>query len=211
MVPTANLVAFSLAALLLVVLPGPSVLFVIGRALEIGRVGALLSVVGNAFGMLVQVVAIALGLGVVLEQSIVAFTVVKLAGAGFLVYLGVQAIRHRNRRAQSASRGAPRSAIRSLVEGGVVGVTNPKSVVFFIAVLPQFVDRGVGGVPLQMIELGVIFALLAMVFDSVWALGASVARDWFGRSPRRLSRLGATGGVAMIGLGVGLAATGSKH
>ncbi|GAB2451562.1 threonine/homoserine/homoserine lactone efflux protein [Conyzicola lurida] len=211
MVPTANLVAFALAALLLVVIPGPSVLFVIGRALEIGRVGALLSVVGNAAGMLGQVVAIALGLGAILERSIVAFTVVKLAGAAFLVYLGVQAIRHRHRRAASAGRAAPRGAIRSLAEGAVVGVTNPKSVVFFIAVLPQFVDRASGSVPLQLIELGVLFALLALVFDSLWALGAGFARDWFGRSPRRLSRLGATGGVAMIGLGVGLAATGSKQ
>lgn len=211
MVPTPNLVAFALAALLLVVLPGPSVLFVIGRALAIGRIGALLSVVGNAFGMLVQVVAIALGLGVILEQSIVLFTVVKFAGAGYLVYLGIQAIRHRNRHAQSGASDAPTSRWRSLAEGAVVGMTNPKSVVFFIAVLPQFVDPGIGGVPLQMIELGVLFALLALVFDSVWALAAGAARDWFGRSPRRLSRLGATGGVAMIGLGVGLAATGNKH
>ena len=211
MVPSANLVAFALAALLLVVLPGPSVLFVIGRALSIGRIGALLSVAGNAFGMLVQVVAIAFGLGVILEQSIVLFTVVKLAGAAFLVYLGVQAIRHRNLRGTAGAVQGPTSAWRSLAEGAVVGVTNPKSVVFFIAVLPQFVEPGVGGVPLQMIELGVVFALLALVFDSLWALGAGFARDWLGRSPRRLSRLGATGGVAMIGLGVGLAATGSKH
>jgi threonine/homoserine/homoserine lactone efflux protein len=211
MVPTANLVAFVLAALLLVVLPGPSVLFVIGRALAIGRVGALLSVVGNAVGMFVQVVAIALGLGVVLEQSIVLFTIVKFAGAAFLVYLGIQAIRHRNRRVSTSETDAPTSAWRSLAAGAVVGVTNPKSVVFFIAVLPQFVDPLAGGVPLQMIELGAIFALLAMVFDSVWALSASFARTWLGRSSKRLSRLGATGGVAMIGLGVGLAATGNKH
>jgi threonine/homoserine/homoserine lactone efflux protein len=210
MVPTANLVAFVLAAMLLVVLPGPSVLFVIGRALAIGRLGALLSVAGNAAGMFVQVVAIALGLGAVLEQSVVLFTVVKFAGAAFLVYLGIQAIRHRNIGAVSET-DAPRSPLRSLGEGAVVGVTNPKSVVFFIAVLPQFVDPGVGGVPLQMIELGAVFALLAMVFDSVWALSASFARAWLGRSPKRLSRLGATGGVAMIGLGVGLAATGNKH
>ena len=211
MVPAANLVAFALAALLLVVLPGPSVLFVIGRALEIGRLGALLSVVGNAIGMFVQVVAIALGLGVILEQSIVLFTIVKFAGAAFLVYLGIQAIRHRNRRASTSASDAPESRLRSLAEGAVVGLTNPKSVVFFVAVLPQFVDPGVGGVPLQMIELGAVFALLAMVFDSVWAIGAGFARDWLGRSPKRLSRLGATGGVAMIGLGVGLAATGNKH
>lgn len=210
MVPTANLVAFSLAALLLVVIPGPSVLFVIGRALSIGRTGALLSVAGNAVGMLGQVVAIALGLGVLLEQSTVLFTVVKFAGAGFLVYLGIRAIRHRSDRVSAAAI-APVSRRRSLVEGVVVGVTNPKSVVFFIAVLPQFVDPAAGGVAPQIVELGVVFALLALVFDSVWAIGAGFARDWLGRSPRRLSRLGAAGGVAMIGLGVGLAAAGTTE
>jgi len=211
MVPAANLAAFVLTAMLLVVLPGPSVLFVIGRALAIGRIGALLSVVGNAFGMFGQVVAIALGLGVILEQSVVLFAVVKFAGAAFLVYLGIQAIRHRNDRAAGGKTDAPTSTLRSLAEGAAVGVTNPKSVVFFIAVLPQFVDPAAGGVPLQLIELGAVFALLAMVFDSVWALSAGFAREWLGRSPKRLSRLGATGGVAMIGLGVGLAATGADH
>jgi len=210
MVPESNLVAFVLAATLLVVLPGPSVLFVIGRALSIGRVGALLSVAGNAVGMFLQVVAIALGLGVLLEQSVLLFTIVKFAGAGFLVYLGVQAIRHRNR-VSDAKTPASTSRVRSLVEGVVVGVTNPKSVVFFVAVLPQFVAHEVGAIPLQMMQLGLVFVTLALVCDSVWALGASAARAWFGRSPRRLSVLGASGGVAMIGLGVGLAATGSKN
>jgi len=210
MVPESHLVAFTLAAALLIVLPGPSVLFVIGRALSIGRVGALLSVAGNAVGMFLQVVAIALGLGVLLEQSVLLFTLVKFAGAAFLVYLGVQAIRHRKRAAQ-ATVPASRSRVRSLVEGVVVGVTNPKSVVFFVAVLPQFVAHEVGAIPLQMMQLGLVFVTLALVCDSVWALGASAARAWFGRSPRRLSVLGASGGVAMIGLGVGLAATGNKN
>jgi len=211
MVPEANLIAFVLAALVLVVIPGPSVLFVIGRALEIGRTGALLSVLGNAFGMLVQVTVIAAGLGTLLEQSILLLTIVKFAGAAFLVYLGVQAIRHRHRASTQRTDAAPRSRIKSLIEGGIVGVTNPKSVVFFIAVLPQFVDASVGNVPLQMIELGAIFAVFAVFFDSLWALGAGFARDWFGRSPRRLAGLGVGGGVALIGLGVGLAATGNKH
>ena len=210
MVPESHLVAFTLAAALLIVLPGPSVLFVIGRALSIGRVGALLSVAGNAVGMFLQVVAIALGLGVLLEQSVLLFTLVKFAGAAFLVYLGVQAIRHRKRAAQ-ATVPASRSRVRSLVEGVVVGVTNPKSVVFFVAVLPQFVAHEVGAIPLQMMQLGLVFVTLALVCDSVWALGASAARAWFGRSPKRLSVLGASGGVAMIGLGVGLAATVNKN
>ncbi|TBN56020.1 LysE family translocator [Glaciihabitans arcticus] len=210
MVPVANLVAFALAALVLVALPGPSVLFVVGRALSIGRVGALLSVAGNAVGMFAQVVAISAGLGLLLEQSIVALTVIKFAGAAFLVYLGVQAIRHRNRHVEAPEGGASIGRLRSLLEGMVVGVTNPKSIVFFVAVLPQFVDASVGSVPLQLLELGAIFATMALLLDSVWAIGAGYAREWFGRSPKRMSRLAATGGVAMIGLGVGLAASGSK-
>jgi len=207
MVPTANLIAFVVAAFVIVVLPGPSVLFVIGRALSIGRVGALLSVLGNASGMFVQVVVISAGLGALLESSIVLLTIVKFAGAGFLVYLGIQAIRHRKRVAKSGADAAPTSRIRSLVEGAIVGVTNPKSVVFFVAILPQFVDVSVGSVQLQLLELGAIFAVMAVAFDSVWALAAGFARGWFGASPRRLSGLGAAGGVALIGLGVGVAAS----
>jgi len=209
MVPTANLLAFTLAAIVIVVLPGPSVLFVIGRALSIGRVGAHLSVVGNALGMFVQVLVIAAGLGAILEQSVLALTIVKFVGAGFLVYLGVQAIRHRKRVSEVVV--TSRSRWRSLIEGVVVGVTNPKSVVFFVAVLPQFVVPESGAVGTQLVELGAVFVTLALVCDSVWALGASAARAWFGRSPRRLSVLGASGGVALIGLGVGLAVSGNKH
>ena len=209
MVPEANLVAFSLAAIVLIVIPGPSVIFVIGRAMSIGRVGALLTVAGNALGMFVQVIAIAAGLGVLLEQSMILLTVVKFAGAAFLVYRGVQAIRHRKKAAAATS--TPRSGRwRSFVEGVGVGATNPKSIVFFVAVLPQFVDAATGSIPLQLLQLGLVFVTLALACDSVWALAAGAARDWFGRSPRRLSTLGAAGGVAMIGRGVGLAASGSK-
>lgn len=209
MIPVTTLVAFIATSVVVVVIPGPSVLFVIGRALSLGKTGALLSVFGNALGFLVQVAGIALGLGVILEQSIVMFTVVKLCGAAFLVYLGVQAIRHRKRH----SAVVPASAVsrwRSLGEGIVVGVTNPKSIVFFIAVLPQFVTLSAGNVPAQLFLLGVIFAGLAVLCDSAWALSASAARTWFARSPKRIEVLGATGGVAMIGLGGVMAATGNK-
>ena len=89
MIPAANVVAFSLASLLLVLLPGPSVLFAIGRALSLGRKAALITVVGNATGMYVQVLLVSLGLGVLLEKSIVLMTIVKFAGAAFLIYLGI--------------------------------------------------------------------------------------------------------------------------
>jgi threonine/homoserine/homoserine lactone efflux protein len=211
-VPLENLLAFTLAAVVLIVIPGPSVLFTIGRALALGPIGGLLSVLGNALGLLPVIGLVALGVGGIVAQSIVLFTIVKVAGAAYLMYLGVQAIRHRYRAAEEAN-GAlpPRSAWRQLGEGFVVGVTNPKTIAFFVAVLPQFVDFTAGSIPLQLFELGVLFIVLALICDSIWALGASAARNWFARSPKRASGLAATGGVMMIGLGGVLALSGNKH
>ncbi len=202
MIPAANLLAFSLVAIPIILIPGPSVLFVIGRSLSLGRIGGLLSVVGNSLGALVAAAAVALGVGYIIAESVVAFTVIKIAGALYLIYLGVQAIRHR--KAAAASIGAPvakRGVLRLLLQGFIVGVTNPKTAVFFIAVLPQFVDRSAGNVPFQLATLGVLFVALALLCDSVWALAAGSARAWFGRSPKRIEHLGAAGGVMMIGLG----------
>ncbi|SMQ74068.1 LysE family translocator [Agreia sp. VKM Ac-1783] len=210
MVPLENLAAFALAALALAALPGPSVLFIIGRSLSLGRAAGLLSVVGNASGMALQVAAVAAGIGALVASSIVAFTIIKFVGAAYLIYLGVQAIRHRNRVTDADSRATPRTLRRVYGEAVIVGVSNPKSIVFFVAILPQFVSRGSGSVPLQLAELGVVFLLFAVAFDSIWALTAGQARAWFATNPRRLSRLGSTGGVLMIGLGGGLALTGNK-
>ncbi len=212
MIPIANLVAFALVAIPLILVPGPSVLFVIGRSLSLGRTGGLLSVVGNAVGGLVVVAAVAFGVGVIIAQSVVVFTIVKIAGAGYLMYLGVQAIRHRKRHADVA-RGAvaETGALRVLVQGFLVGVSNPKTIVFFLAVLPQFVNYRAGSIPLQLLILGALFIAIALLTDSVWALMAGVARDWFARSPRRIETLGATGGVVMVGLGVGSLFVGTKH
>ncbi|MGO4102726.1 LysE family translocator [Leifsonia sp. YAF41] len=211
MVPLTNLLAFSLASIALIALPGPSVLFVIGRSLALGRIGGFLSVLGNALGLLPAVAAVALGLGVIVTQSIVLFTIIKFAGAAYIVYLGVQAIRHRRTAATDIGVSVTRkSKWRLLAEGFVVGVTNPKSLVFFVAVLPQFVDYQAGAVPMQLATLGLVFVVLALLGDSVWALAAGSARDWFAKSPKRMEGLSATGGVMMIGLGGVLAVTGAK-
>ncbi|MFF2494116.1 LysE family translocator [Agromyces sp. NPDC058064] len=212
MVPVENLWTFVLASVALILIPGPSVLFVVGRSLALGRLGGLLSVLGNALGMVPLVTAVALGVGALVAQSVVLFTVIKFAGAAYLVYLGVQAIRHRKEASRAASDDAPpRSHWRQLAEGFVVGVTNPKTIAFFVAVLPQFVSFEAGAIPLQLFELGVVFIVLALVFDSIWALAASAARDWFARTPRRIEHLSAAGGVMMIGLGGVLALSGNKH
>lgn len=200
--PLANLVAFALVALPIILLPGPGVLFVIGRSLSLGRGGGLLSVIGTTLGGFVAVVAVALGVGILIAQSIVVFTVIKVIGAGYLIYLGVQAIRHRKERADATTAVvAPRRTWAILAQGFLVGVTNPKTIVFFVAVLPQFVEYRAGGIPLQLFVLGSLFMVIALVSDSAWALLAGVTRDWFARSPRRISTLSATGGVVMIGLG----------
>ncbi|MFD7306659.1 LysE family translocator [Promicromonospora sp. NPDC059942] len=216
-----TLAAFVVASVILIVIPGPSVLFVVGRSLSLGRPGGLLSVLGNELGALPLVAAVALGVGTVVAESIVAFTVLKLLGAGYLVYLGVQAIRHRRDGVEPDGEGpdgvghsAPGRRTPSrwaiLRQGFVVGVTNPKTIVFFVAALPQFVDVRAGQVPLQMMVLGLVFTLVALVFDSLWAVLAGAARTWFASSPRRLSAIRATGGGMMIGLGGTLALTGSK-
>jgi threonine/homoserine/homoserine lactone efflux protein len=201
MVPWPNLLAFALASALLIVIPGPSVLFVLGRSISLGRRGGLLSVLGNALGMLPAIAAVALGIGALVAQSVVVFTIVKVIGALYLVFLGIQAIRHRKTRAMPDASAAPRSTFRLLLEGFVVGITNPKTIAFFVAVLPQFVDHAAGAIAWQLAELGLLFFLLALVMDGTWALIAGTARDWFARSPKRVERLGAAGGVMMIGLG----------
>ncbi|WP_433335131.1 LysE family translocator [Spirillospora sp. CA-294931] len=210
MVSFEQLAAFSAMAVAIILIPGPTVLFVVGRALAHGRRMALTSVVGNTLGVLVLTGAVALGVGSIVERSVVVFTVMKLAGAAYLIYLGVQAFRHR--RGLGEALGETPSAVdrRALWQGFVVGVTNPKTAVFFAAVLPQFADRDAGHVPVQMAVFGLVFALLALLCDSVWGLAAGSARTWLARSPRRLAAIGGTGGLMMIGLGVTVATTGRK-
>lgn len=203
--------AFAAAALVLIVIPGPGVLFVIGRALAHGRRTALLSVAGHAAGNWVLAVCVALGVGTVVERSASVFTAVRLAGAAYLVWLGIQAFRHRNSLAEVLdSAGAPRGDVRAAREGLVVGITNPKTVILFAAVLPQFVDRSAGHVPVQMLVLSAIVIVIGLVTDSCWGLAASIVRSWFARSPRRLGLVGGVGGLAMIGLGLTLALAGRK-
>jgi threonine/homoserine/homoserine lactone efflux protein len=210
MLPLQNLLAFALVSALLIAVPGPSVLFVIGRSLALGRRGGLLSVLGNAAGELLQIAGVALGLGVVLAESVLLFTVVKFAGAAYLIYLGILAVLHRRGGPAGPDTSRPATTRRILREGFIVGATNPKSVVFFVAVLPQFVDHSAGAIPLQLALLGATFLGIALVSDSVWALAAGTARQWFARSPRRVAAVTTTGGVMMIGLGGTLALTGSK-
>jgi threonine/homoserine/homoserine lactone efflux protein len=209
MISLEQLLTFALASVLLTLIPGPTVLFVVGRSLSLGRRAGLWSVVGNTLGLLPVVVAVALGVGALVAESVVVFTLVKVVGAVYLVYLGVQAFRQRGAEAHSEVPTA-RSTLRVVRDGFVVGVTNPKSVVFLAAVLPQFVDHSAGGISGQLFALGLVFMTVALISDSGYAYAAGTARAWFSSSPRRLSRMQGTGGLMMIGLGGSLALTGQK-
>jgi len=204
---TSSWIAFLVASILFIQVPGPSLLFTIGRALTVGRHDALLSVVGNGIGVTVQALTVGVGLGAVAAASVAAFTAIKLVGAVYVVWLGVQAICHRTdaRLAMTGTPVMPPGRGRSLRTGVVVGLTNPKTLVFFAAFLPQFVNPAAGHRGLQIALLGLVFGALAVCSDSLWALGASRAREWFARRPERLDRLGVAGGVMMIGLGTTLA------
>jgi threonine/homoserine/homoserine lactone efflux protein len=211
MIPTGHLLAFALVSFVLIVVPGPNVLFVISRSLTLGRAAGVGSAVGGQIGVYAQVAAVALGVGAVVERSVALFTVIKLAGAAYLVFLGAQALRHRRSLAAALHAEVETKSVGAILRDGfVVGASNPKAIVFFAAVLPQFVDAPAGHVPLQMLLLGMVFVAIAVVCDSTWAVAAGTARAWVARSPRRLELVGGTGGLVMIGIGASLALTGRK-
>ena len=211
MVSTGQLLGFALASLILIVIPGPGVLFVVGRALAHGRRTALATACGHAAGNYVVAACVAVGLGTLLERSVAVFVVVKIAGALYLVWLGIHAIRQRKSLADAfAVATEPREGWRALRDGAVVGITNPKAYILFGAILPQFVNRAAGSVPGQMLLLALVSVLIGAISDCAWGVAASAVRSWFASSPRRFELVGGAGGLAMIGVGVTVAITGRK-
>jgi threonine/homoserine/homoserine lactone efflux protein len=211
MVQPGRLLEFAAVAFVIIVIPGPSVLFVVGRTLAHGRRSALASVAGNELGEFVLAAVAALGVGAIIQGSAVLFTVMKLAGAAYLVYLGVRALLQRKGHELAGTLMPARTTPRAVADGFLVGVANPKTAIFFAAVLPQFVNRPAGDVPAQMLLLGFLFVLIALVSDCAWTAVAGAARSWFGRSPRRMELIGGAGGLAMIGLGITLAVSGRRN
>jgi threonine/homoserine/homoserine lactone efflux protein len=215
MIATSHLPAFLLTVYLLVLIPGPSVLFTVSRGVALGRRAALATVAGNTAGLAVQLVLVVVGLGAVLARSDAIYTTLKLIGAAYLVFLGIRTIRERGRLsvdlATATNAAAPRSLATIVREGMMVGFTNPKGLIIFTAVLPQFIDRSQGHVTLQLALLGVVCVLIALLSDSTWAIASGAARGWLGNSTHRLERLTGLGGLMLVGLGVGLAVTGRKN
>ena len=205
-----HVTAFALTALVIIVIPGPSVTFIIARALAYGRRAAVLTVVGNTLGEYIQVIAVALGIGAAAERSVAVLTGLKLFGAAYLVYLGVKTVRDRRSLLTLLKPEETPSQSRFLLQGFIVGVTNPKTVIFLVAILPLFVSRADGNLAGQILVLGLVFSVIALICDNAWGLFAGSLRLWFAKSPRRVELIGGIGGLAIIAVGLRLALTGRK-
>ena len=204
MIDGSHLTQFFVASILIIMVPGPSVLFTLARGVAWGRAVAVLSVLSNSLGTLVLSMIVALGLGPLLSHSKVFSVVLQLAGGLYLIYLGVDALRHRREHAQAMTqREAARPSPQRIVQQGfVVGVLNPKSLVFFAAVFPHFVNRPRGHITVQLVIFGLIFSVMAFCSDGTWGLIAGTAREWLSGSPTRLVVLRSIGGCVMCALGL---------
>ncbi|HEY3067471.1 MAG TPA: LysE family translocator [Methylomirabilota bacterium] len=205
-----SLSLFIVAALALLLTPGPAVLYIVTRSLDGGRRAGLISVLGVHVGTLVHVVAAAAGLSALLATSVVAFTAVKYLGGAYLIYLGVRRLLDRSLSVTSPSPGRTGSR-RAFVDGVVVNVLNPKTALFFLAFLPQFVDVSRGAAGIQVLGLGLLFVLLGLITDSLYAVGAGTAAQWLRRSPRFLRSERWISGTMYIGLGLAATATTSTR
>lgn len=190
--------------MIIILAPGPSVLFIIARAIAWGRKTAVMTVLGNVSGSFVLSTLVALGLGPILERYHLAYVAVQWGGGLYLIYLGIDAIKQRRVHASDMTNQGDLSpsTLRTIRDGFWVGVLNPKAVVFFAAVLPQFVDIDGDHVTAQLIFLGLTFCVLAFISDGAWGLLAGTARIWLAESASRLERLRATGGTIMVILGI---------
>ena len=203
MIDGAHLTQFFAASILIIMVPGPSVLFTLARGVAWGRGVAVLTVLGNSLGTLLLSMVVALGLGPLLSHSRIFSVVLQVAGGGYLLYLGFDALRHRHEHAQAMTqREATRPSPRRIVQQGfVVGVLNPKSLVFFAAVFPHFVNRSEGRITEQLVIFGLVFSVMAFCSDGTWGLIAGTAREWLSGSATRLVILRSIGGCVMCGLG----------
>jgi threonine/homoserine/homoserine lactone efflux protein len=204
MVIPSRLAEYIVAAMIIILAPGPSVLFVIARAIAWGRKVAVFTVAGNVTGAFFLSTFVAFGLGPLLQNSDIAYIAVQWGGGLYLMYLGFDAIKHRKIHAADMTNQGDRepSALRSMRDGFWVGALNPKGLVFYAAVLPQFIDRDKGQVTSQLILLGAIFSILAFISDGSWGLLAGTARAWLANDSTRLEKLRAAGGSIMIVLGL---------
>ena len=177
-------------------------MFAISRALVLGRKGALLTVTGNGIGVLIQALAVSVGLGVLIQTNDVLMHTIRLLGAAFLIYLGFNSIRHRRVGLDITAPVVPPKTKHIMRESIIVGLSNPKTIVFFSAMFPQFVYAANGPVVWQMIELSLIFVVFGISGDAIYAVSAGAARDWFAKNDKRLVTVRVIGGSMILGLGI---------
>ena len=190
-----------LASLALAVVPGPAVLYIVAQSVDQGRFAGLVSALGIGVGGLVHVVAATIGLSSLLASSATAFTIVKYAGACYLILLGIRRLMTREQLEDDVAR-TPRPRRRLFVDGVVVNVLNPKTALFFLAFLPQFVDPDSGAASLQILALGLLFVAIALCSDSLWALAAGTLGSWLRRSRWYLGVKRWVTGTVFVGLGL---------
>jgi threonine/homoserine/homoserine lactone efflux protein len=207
---TADLTLFISAALVLLAIPGPAVLYIITQSVEQGRKAGLVSDLGIHTATLVHVLAAALGLSALLASSALAFSIVKYAGAAYLIWLGLKKILTRPAPATLDAPTKSRRYGRMFRDGFIVNLLNPKTALFFLAFLPQFVDVSRGHVASQVVFLGLVFVLLGLLSDACYAMAASAAGRWLRRSRAYLHFERYVGGAMLIGLGITAALAGSN-
>jgi threonine/homoserine/homoserine lactone efflux protein len=205
----ATLLVFAAAALALIVVPGPAVLYIVSQSIDRGRLAGFVSALGIAVGALVHVCAAAIGLSSILVSSATAFNIVKYAGAAYLIGMGLVTI-FRRRDEQPVSAPSERRLRRRFGQGVIVNVLNPKTALFFFAFLPQFVDPEKGSAGLQIAVLGLVFVVIAVVSDSLWALAAGTASERLRGNRRFLSVQRYVSGSVFVGLGA-LTAVAKRH
>jgi len=204
-----SLFLFITGAAILLVIPGPAVTYIVSRSIGQGRAAGLVSAMGITVGTLVHIVAATLGLSALLVSSVFAFQFVKYAGAAYLIFLGIRMLRSDDARLPESANGE-RKLGRIFGQGVLVNLLNPKTALFFLAFLPQFVEPARGHASLQIFELGVLFALMGWFSDSMWALAAGTVAEHIRRSAqlRRVQRN--VSGGALIALGLASAFSGAK-
>jgi threonine/homoserine/homoserine lactone efflux protein len=206
-----QLLFFVTTAAILLAIPGPAVLYIVGRSIGQGRNAGLVSALGIGVGTLIHTAAAAVGLSALLVSSAAAFSVVKYFGAAYLVFLGVQRLRSTESLAQSPDQAAPRASLtRVFAQGVVVNIFNPKTALFFFAFLPQFVEPSRGHLALQILSLGVLFACMGTTSDSLWALSSGSVAGWLRGNPRWMRNERYVSGGILISLGLATAFAGSS-
>lgn len=208
---TANIALFLGAALLLLLIPGPAVLYLVGRSVEHGRRAGLISILGIHAATLVHVAAAGLGLSAIIASSALAFALIKYAGAAYLIWLGLKKLFGRAEPAEGRAAVLKQGHGRLFTDGFIVNLLNPKTALFFLAFLPQFVEPDRGHIAGQVVFLGLLFTLLGLVTDGCYALSAATAGAWLKRSRGYLRLERYISGLLFIGLGLTAAFSGDHR